>query len=435
MADDWIECTVADACSSIDYGLTASASDDEIGPKFLRITDIVSGRIEWGGVPHVVADDETVAKYRLYDGDIVIARTGASTGASAYVKHPPPALFASYLVRLQAKPAFDPRFLAYYLKSDAFVVFIRGVLGDKSAQPNASASTMTKAPLRAPSDRTTQHAIAGFLGALDDKIELNHRAANTLDGMARALFKSWFADFDPVHAKAEGRDIGLPERLAGLFPESFADSELGKTPSGWTVGPILNIARLLSGGTPKTDLAEYWGGEISWASAKDVSQSGESFLVETERKSTERGLNESATQLIPALCSVVVARGATTGRMVLLGRPMAMNQTCYALQSTTGTPFALYCHLRQEIDRLVHGAHGSVFDTITTSTFETSNVVLPPAPVLRAFEATVGSLFYRILAAIMESRTLAALRDTLLPKLLSGELRVRDAARHLNGVL
>src|SRR6266705_2071772 len=121
MAGEWIECKLADACSSIDYGLTESAADHKAGPKFLRITDIVSGHIDWKTVPHVTAGDETIAKYQLHDGDIVLARTGASTGASAYVKNPPPAVFASYLVRLQAGPGFDPRFLAYYLKSEAFL--------------------------------------------------------------------------------------------------------------------------------------------------------------------------------------------------------------------------------------------------------------------------------------------------------------------------
>ena len=108
---------------------------------------------------------------------------------------------------------------------------------------------------------------------------------------------------------------------------------------------------------------------------------------------------------------------------------MAMNQTCYALQSSIGTPFALYCRLRQEIDQLVHGAHGSVFDTITTTTFATSKVVLAPQPILHRFEERVNALFQRILVGTTASRTLAALRDALLPKLISGELRVKDAPR------
>ena len=138
---------------------------------------------------------------------------------------------------------------------------------------------------------------------------------------------------------------------------------------------------------------------------------------------------ESATQIIPAFCSVVVARGATTGRMVLVGSPMAMNQTCYALMTTTETPFALYCRLREEIDGLVHGAHGSVFDTITTSTFASSRIVQPPRSSLKAFEDTVAPGLQRVLGNLFESRTLATLRDTLLPKLISGELRVRDVER------
>ena len=230
MADGWVHCTLADACSNIDYGLTASASKNSSGSRFLRITDIVSGHLDWNNVPYVSVDDATAKKYRLHSGDIVVARTGASTGASMYIKKPPPAVFASYLVRLQAKSGFDSRFLAYYLKSPQFWGFIRGVLGDKSAQPNASASTMSAAPLRAPRDKTEQRAIAHILGTLDDKIELNRRMNETLEAMARALFKSWFVDFDPVRAKMESRDTGLPKDIADLFPDRLVESELGEIP-------------------------------------------------------------------------------------------------------------------------------------------------------------------------------------------------------------
>jgi type I restriction enzyme, S subunit len=192
---------------------------------------------------------------------------------------------------------------------------------------------------------------------------------------------------------------------------------------------VLTCSALLSGGTPKTDHLEYWDGNVSWASAKDVSQCGQTFLTATERKITDAGLAESATQLIPRFATVVVARGATTGRMVLFGHPMAMNQTCYALVTTREAPFHLYCQLRHEIDDLVHAAHGSVFDTITTTTFESSRVVLAPTRATSAFEAATMALFRRVLANTEQSRTHAALRDTLLPKLISGEIRVKDAER------
>ena len=169
MDGEWTHCTLADACSAINYGLTASASDHPVGPKFLRITDIVSENLDWSTVPFVATKPATLEKYRLHDQDIVIARTGASTGKSAYIKDPPTSVFASYLVRLKANASFDARFLSYYLQSDEFWQFIRGVLGDKSAQPNASASTMTAAPLTAPSSIADQRAIAHILGTLDDK--------------------------------------------------------------------------------------------------------------------------------------------------------------------------------------------------------------------------------------------------------------------------
>lgn len=430
MTNEWIECKLADACSAIDYGLTASASDDEVGPRFLRITDIVSGHIDWETVPFVSADEEITEKYQLQDGDIVLARTGASTGMSSYVRNPPLALFASYLVRLKARPEFDPRFLAYYLKSEAFWSYIRGVLGDKSAQPNASASTMTKAPFRAPKNKNEQQAIAVVLGTLDDKIELNRRMNETLEAMARALFQSWFVDFDPVRAKAAGRKpFGMDAETAALFPDSFQDSPLVKVPKGWDIGPILARASLLSGGTPKTDRQEYWNGSILWASAKDVSQCRDTFLIWTERFITQRGVEESATQVIPQFCTVIVARGATTGRMVLTGREMAMNQTCYALATTVSTPFWLYCLMRAEVGKLVHAAHGSVFDTITTSTFVGSQVLLPPQSVLSAFEARVTPLFQRILASTNELSSLVEIRNLLLPKLVSGEVRVQLSQR------
>jgi type I restriction enzyme S subunit len=107
MESDWIEIKLADACSSIDYGYTASATEAPIGPQFLRITDIVSGQINWKTVPYVNADPDTVEKFKLCEGDIVIARTGASTGKSMYIKKPPKAIFASYLIRLRIKPEFD----------------------------------------------------------------------------------------------------------------------------------------------------------------------------------------------------------------------------------------------------------------------------------------------------------------------------------------
>ena len=432
MAGEWVECTLADACSAIDYGLTASASEDSTGTKFLRITDIVSGQPNWDTVPYVAADNETISKYQLHHGDIVLARTGASTGTSAYVKDPPLALFASYLVRLQANPDFDARYLGFYLKSEQFWGYIHGVLGDKSAQPNASATTMTAAPLRAPKDKGEQHAIAHILGTLDDKIELNRRMNETLEEMARALFKSWFVDFDPVRAKMEGRWRpgeslpGLPAEHYGLLPDRLVDSELGEIPEGWGVGVLNDAVDLLSGGTPKTSVPNYWDGDIPWYTAKDAPNGSDVFAVDTERKVTQLGIENSATRVLDAATTVITARG-TVGRLACLGVPMAMNQTCYGIRGAHGYPdFYTYWNVRAAVDELQSRTHGTIFDTITRQTFTLVDIVLPPIGLAQAFEGIAAPLMNRILSSLKESSALAAQRDALLPKLVSGEIKMES---------
>ena len=438
MADERFErTTFAELISegALEIGDGYRAKNEQLGGDgliFLRAGHVTDTHIDFDGVERFHAALEPRVQSKLAKpGDAVVTTKGNSTGRTTFVSPSmPPFVYSPHLSywRSQDPTRIEGGFLRYWSRGPQFADQLASMKASTDMAPYLSLVDQKRLHISLP-PIAEQRAIAHILGALDDKIELNRRMNETLEAMARSLFKSWFVDFDPVRAKAEGRDPGLPQPLADLFPDSVQDSELGEIPAGWRVGLILEAARLLSGGTPKTDRAEYWGGGIPWASAKDVSQCDDSFLVETERKITERGLNESATQLIPALCSAVVARGATTGRMVVLGEAMAMNQTCYALETSAGTPFALYCQLRQEIDHLVHAAHGSVFDTITTSTFATSKVVLPPRPLLREFELRVDSLFRRVLAGIKASRVLASLRDTLLPKLISGELRVKDTER------
>ena len=418
-----------------------------------QVTDFLSGGTPskdvpqyWDGtIPWVSAKD--MKRFRLDDTEDHVTEDGVANGTKlvpsdtalllargmtllndvpiCVVKKP--MTFNQDVKALRPKPGVQNEFLPYLLLGNKErLLSLVDLAGHGTGRLNSDELKALDVVLP---PEPEQRAIAHILGTLDDKIELNRKMNETMETMARALFKSWFVDFDPVRAKAEGRDTGLPKHFADLFPDSFEDSELGEIPKEWKVGSILDLARLLSGGTPKTDRPDYWDGPISWASAKDVSQSTGSFLVATERNITQQGVRESATQIVPAFCTVIVARGATTGRMVLFGQSMAMNQTCYALMTTTETPFSLYCQLRHEIDALVHAAHGSVFDTITTSTFASSRIVIPSLSAVTMFEERIAPLFQRMLGNINESRTLATIRDTLLPKLISGELRVKDAER------
>lgn len=434
MAGEWIKCNLADACCSIDYGLTASASNHDVGPRFLRITDIVSGHIDWNAVPHIAADAETTKKYQLHHGDIVLARTGASTGASAYVKDPPEAVFASYLIRLKAKPEFDSRFLAYYLKSNDFWEFICGVLGDKCAQPNASASTMTKAPLRAPREKKDQQAIAHILGTLDDKIELNRRMNRTLEEMTRAIFKSWFVDFEPVRAKMEGRWKkgetlpGLPAVLWDTFPDKLVDSELGPIPEGWAISTIGDMVQVLGGGTPSTKNPAYWeGGTHPFCTPKDMASLTDPVLLQTERHITDEGLAKVSSGQLP-VGTVLLSSRAPIGYLAVAETPVSVNQGIIAMVCDAELPNLFVLHwIEANMDRVLANANGSTFMEISKRNFRPITVVLPKQDILYRFNQIVEPLHKRVVSLLIEIQHLVAIRDALLPKLISGELRVSDA--------
>lgn len=422
---DWFEGRLADACASIDYGLTASAALTPVGPKFLRITDIVGGSLDWDSVPFVETDDQSTQKYRLNHLDIVIARTGATTGVSRFISDPPTAVFASYLVRLSIKPNFDPRFIGYWLKSPAFWGYLKGVLGDKSAQPNASASTMTNAPMRVPAALAEQRAIAATLGALDDKIELNRKMNATLEAMARALFRDWFVDFGPTRAKMEARAPYLSPDLWSLFPDRLDDE--GK-PEGWAASTIGDEVRVAGGSTPSTKEPDLWDGGINWATPKDLSTLAAPVLLETSRTITEAGLAKISSGLLPVGALLLSSR-APIGYLAIAEVPVAINQGFIGMicDKRVSNVFAWLWTL-ENMEAILAKANGSTFQEISKGNFRPLPVVVPSEPVLRAFDAVVKPLYDRIANNERESRSLAQTRDLLLPRLMSGQLQLHPDA-------
>lgn len=279
-------------------------------------------------------------------------------------------------------------------------------------------------------EEAEQLAIAHILGTLDDKIELNRSMNHTLESIARAIFKSWFVDFDPVRAKMEGlQPLGMAAETAAHFPDFFEDSPLGKLPVGWTATSFVDQIDVIGGGTPKTSVPEYWGGNIPWFSVVDTPGAGEVFAIATEKTITDKGVSNSSTRVLPVGTTIISARG-TVGNLALVGVPMAMNQSCYGLLDRRGkNGFYLYFAAEAVVDMLRQRSHGSVFNTITRDTLQSLVFVSPPAEVVGAFERQVGVLFQRILTGLLVSKTLVAIRDTLLPKLISGEIRVKDAEK------
>ena len=271
-----------------------------------------------------------------------------------------------------------------------------------------------------------QKRIAEILDAIQDKIANNRALAADLEAMARAIFKSWFVDFDPVKAKMEGRaPAGMDADTAALFPVELVESELGLIPKGWKACAFSSIIDIWSGGTPKTKIDEYWGGNIPWFSVVDAPAPGEVFVIDTEKTITQDGLANSPTKLLPVGSTIVSARG-TVGRTAVVCGPMTMNQSCYALKGHLGDWFT-YLSITRQIYWLKHHAHGGVFDTITRATFDSLQICRPDERCVERFEKLATPLFGRVEQLTRESTNLAALRDILLPRLISGKLRIPEA--------
>ena len=430
MAGEWPTATVRDVTVRVTKGTTPTTIGGqfvECGINFVKVESITDlGLIEQDKLAHIDEHSHALLSRSVLEQDDILFTIAGTIGRVALV---PASILPANTNQAVAivRPDQDkvlPRFLYYVLRDESRVrqAHTRVV---QSVQANFSLGELSSLDIPLP-DCNDQRAIAHILGTLDDKIELNRRMNETLEAMARALFKSWFVDFDPVRAKAEGRDHGLPRPVADLFPDSFDDSELGEIPRGWEVKSFANTIEILAGGTPKTSVTEYWGGDVPWFSVVDAPTSSDVWVVDTEKKVTHAGVENSSARVLPVGTTIISARG-TIGRVALVGVPMAMNQSCYGLRGLVGTQgFFNYYSTRELVTRLQQHAHGSVFDTITRDTLAGVSVVVPPGQLIEHFEKGVGPSLERIRAGLLEARTLATLRDTLLPKLISGELRVGD---------
>ena len=322
----------------------------------------------------------------------------------------------------------DPEFISYFLRTVDFFAY-----SDKAAVPGVNRNHLHEALTTMPA-LPVQKEIAAVLGALDDRIALLRETNATLEAIAQALFKSWFVDFDPVHAKLEGRaPEGMDDATAALFPDSFEESALGPVPKGWDKLPFTDTVDVIGGGTPKTSVEEYWNGDIPWFSVVDAPSLTDMFAMQTKKSITEAGLNNSSTKLLAEGATIISARG-TVGRLALVGCMMAMNQSCYALRGKAGDAYFTYFSTYRLVESLKQRSHGSVFDTITTETMRGVYVIYPTKPVIDAFEQTLSALMNRVKTNLLQSRSLTELRDTLLPRLISGQLRLAEAETILEEV-
>src|SRR5205807_6511304 len=235
--------------------------------------------------------------------------------------------------------------------------------------PHTNLSILRKVPLRIPT-LLEQRAIAHILGTLDDKIDLNRRMNETLETMARAIFKSWFVDFDPVRAKAEGRKpSGMDAATAALFPDSFQDSPLGKIPKGWGAAAIGEVVQAVGGSTPSTSEPVFWDGTSNFATPKDMSTLISPVLLDTDRRITERGLERISSGLLPK-GTVLLSSRAPIGYLAIAEVPVAVNQGIIAMVGDGRlSPLYLLWWTRTNIDTIVSRANGTTFLEISKRAF------------------------------------------------------------------
>lgn len=436
-ADEWSMAPLGDLCLKITDGAHSSPPSVKFGKRMASVKDLTRFGVDLKEARQISeADFELLVKQGCQPqvGDVLIAKDGNSAlDTTCLVKQPLNAVLLSSVAILRPNPEkLFPEFLKQYLSSPRTIEYLKSEFISGAAIPRVILKDFKRVTLRVPPLKE-QRAIAHILGTLDDKIELNRKQNETLEAMARTLFKAWFVDFEPVRAKMEGRWQrgqslpGLPAHLYDIFPDRLVESELGEIPEGWEIQPLSQLLIIIGGGTPKTSNPEFWDGDIPWFSVVDTPKTGDVFVIETEKSITQAGLNGSSARLIPKGTTIISARG-TVGNLAIAGRDMTFNQSCYGLQGANGTgDYFVYLVAQQMVGQLKTMAHGSVFSTITRQTFDAIQQPIPQSNILQEFEKSVTPWFEIILSNVEEFRTLSQLRNALLPKLISGELRIQDA--------
>jgi type I restriction enzyme, S subunit len=418
-----------------------SSHTDAVEMKIVRGTDFERLRVgALEEIPIRFIDRAVADRKQLQAGDVLIETAGGTreqpTGRTALVKQSHidtaglPLTCASFARFMRFdRTQVDPGFVYWWLQS----LYCSGQMEVHQVQHTGIArfqftnfAKSIEAPLP---PLPTQRAIAHILGALDDKIELNRQMNETLEEMARALFKSWFVDFDPVRAKAEGRDPGIPEPIADLFPARLVDSELGEIPEGWDVSTVTELASVVGGSTPSTTNPAFWrDGQHYWATPKDLSALSTPVLLSTERKITDAGVAEISSGLLPP-GSVLLSSRAPIGYLAIAQIPVAINQGFIAMiPKKEASNLFLLLWAESAHDEIVSRANGSTFLEISKGNFRPIPVITPPMTVFSAFDKAIEPFFARLVSNERECCALAALRDSLLPKLISGELRVSRAS-------
>lgn len=415
----------------ISVGVMYPGEHDPAGIPLIRCGDLAGDRIN--SEPTFQISPAVHNEYRrseLSGGELLMSLVG-NVGLCAVV---PSSMRGWNAARAVAVMRFrdpnDAYFVRFAIKSPNIRHLI-DVWSNTTVQQTLNLKEIKRLPIPWPSSSQRRNT-AEILGALDDKIELNRRMNETLEAMARAIFKDWFVDFGPTQAKMERRAPYLAPEVWQLFPDRLGDEE---NPHGWDTSTIGDEVAVVGGSTPSTKEPAFWNGDIYWTTPKDLSTLSSPVLLGSERTITAEGLAQISSGLLP-VGAVLLSSRAPIGYLVVAQVPTAINQGFIGMicNNRLSNVF-VWLWTKENHDLIVQHANGSTFLEISKSNFRPLPIIVPSDPVLQAFDEIATPLFDRIVNNEKEIATLAATRDLLLPKFMSGEIHVKHAEKIAEEVL
>ena len=398
LTEKWNRVILREICDLVNYGYTASAKPEPIGPKFLRITDIVPNRIDWTSVPHCKIDDEKFSKYQVKENDIVIARTGATTGYAKRIRVDHQAVFASYLVRIRINPNYDSRYVGFVVESDEYKRFIQLNLGG-AAQPNANAQVLTSFPISLP-PLTTQRKIAAVLSTYDNLIENNTRRIKILEDMAQTLYREWFVHFHfPGHENVQ-----------------MVESSLGPIPKGWKVKQLGEMCHVLMGLSPKSEFYNKTGEGLPFH--QGVTDFGERFPTDRVYCTVQKRIAEVA--------DILFSVRAPVGRINVANKKIVIGRGISAIRSKSGDQAFILQQLKDRFQEEDTMGSGTIFNAITKADLLGVQLLKPMQSIVTKFEKVTEPISLELANLTIKNDNLRQTRDLLLPKLISGEIDVSE---------
>lgn len=445
MPQNWKTYKLSELTSVITKGTTPSTYGfdfEESGINYIRAQSLsYDGTIDESAFSFVSAEaHEKLKRSQLQVNDILFSMAGAYLGMTGMVKEsycPANTNQAVGIIRIN-HPEVLPKFVEYALRNPNTVEYVNSQSG-QSAQPNINLTEIGNLSFPFP-PLPEQRAIASILSSLDDKIELNLQMNKTLEEMAMTLYKHWFVDFGPFTPPCKGGawkagDLRAKDENTPCFGSGkFIDSELGLIPEGWEMKRLGDVIETLGGGTPKTTVDEYWeNGTIDWYSPTDLTKANTLYSLGTAKKITELGLKKSSSKLFPK-GSLLMSSRATIGAITINRKEACTNQGFITMiPNEKVSLYQLHGWTVTNMDLIISKANGSTFKEISKSNFR--DLLITVGVELDEYLRSVESIYSQIENNILENQTLTNLRDILLPKLISGAVRVKDVESQVAEVL